>query len=805
MLECRLLLAGDPPPSPALAELRGVQNIVHDPSRHLLLMPSNSGLVQRYDLRTGQLLEPWDLGEPLLGADLSADGQYLYAGSSVRPSSGGAAGTLFKVRLDTGSAQPIRFAGESFEHGVASVAAVGDGVYFTTRNELYSPNPASSPVRRLDPSTGAVSTFTGVDVHPDHGLVDGVAVRGADRSVVLFADAAGAATWEPATKKSWSVFGPGTGTHAASGMTSYGDVIGADAAVSRDGSWVATNPTVISSRDFKQAWGAVSDEVGIVFHPQRDLVYRAREVDGAITVVNTDTGRTEYEIGAQVFDDSFPTSRLPGDRVIADDYLYVATMFGAVHTYRLFSAPAVSAAPAVARPGQAVSVTVSGQYLGGSVDTTYRGTVTLNSTDPGAHGLPDRYTFTAADGGTHAFRVTFGATGTQRITAGDAATGLPEASADVEVDGTGPTASAFPGGTPAVGTTTPYRFPVKFTDPNGVDRLTLGEGDVEVLDPHGSSQPVRLIGIGPDPNATGYGDEDKTFIATYEIAPPGGRWEPSDGGTYTLRFLPDAVADKVGNFSFGDAATFTIPLPATAPDLVVSAAADWSELAYVSQRVKVTATVRNLGTGPATGQTTIELVASEDAIADPGDIHVAYSFNVNPPGAGESRAVEIEFAVPSVPHGGLYHLLPTVTNAGDANPDNNAGPGPVVPLAAPYADPVVRVETAPPAEARRGSVVAVRVLADNLGSMPARGGWGLQLLRDVTVDPAIPRFERVAAAVKRVLIKRGGSRAMTFRLKLRRKLQPGTYVLAAGFGPADSLSDWNRQNSVVAGPLRVTG
>ena len=62
----------------------------------------------------------------------------------------------------------------------------------------------------------------------------------------------------------------------------------------------------------------------------------------------------------------------------------------------------------------------------------------------------------------------------------------------------------------------------------------------------------------------------------------------------------------------------------------------------------------------------------------------------------------------------------------------------------------------------------------------------------------------MARAVKRLSLKRGASRAMTFRLKLRRKVLPGTYVLTAGFGPADQYSDWNRENSLLAGPLRVT-
>ena len=62
--------------------------------------------------------------------------------------------------------------------------------------------------------------------------------------------------------------------------------------------------------------------------------------------------------------------------------------------------------PAVGAAGTAFSVTVTALQPNGAVDPNYRGTVHFTSTDPAAL-LPDDYTFTAADAGTHTFLSTF--------------------------------------------------------------------------------------------------------------------------------------------------------------------------------------------------------------------------------------------------------------------------------------------------------------------------------------------------------------------------------------------------------------
>ncbi len=99
---------------------------------------------------------------------------------------------------------------------------------------------------------------------------------------------------------------------------------------------------------------------------------------------------------------------------------------------------AVTTAPMIATPGEAVSVTVTVLGPGNSdIDTGYSGTVQLTSTDPYAV-LPASYTFTDDDAGVHTFTIQLETGGTQTITATDVANQSIAGSTSVTVttDGT---------------------------------------------------------------------------------------------------------------------------------------------------------------------------------------------------------------------------------------------------------------------------------------------------------------------------------------------------------------------------------
>jgi hypothetical protein len=114
---------------------------------------------------------------------------------------------------------------------------------------------------------------------------------------------------------------------------------------------------------------------------------------------------------------------------------------------------AVSGLPNPGETGAPLPVTVTAEDAFGNVTTGYLGTVHFTSTDPGA-ALPNDYTFTSADAGTHTFAggVTFVHQGTQSVTATDTANSNMTGSDSVALNGVlfvSPTGSNSSSGTQA--------------------------------------------------------------------------------------------------------------------------------------------------------------------------------------------------------------------------------------------------------------------------------------------------------------------------------------------------------------------
>jgi hypothetical protein len=145
------------------------------------------------------------------------------------------------------------------------------------------------------------------------------------------------------------------------------------------------------------------------------------------------------------------------------------------------------AAPAGAPIGTPVSITVSAVDAAGNQSTAYTGTVQFSSTDLQA-GLPNTYTFTAADNGSHTFSVTFKTLGPQTVTVMDTGTGLSATSSPISV--TSSTSAKFGVTAPAAATAgTPFDITVTsldaFGNPNTAYRGTVefGSDDVQATLP----------------------------------------------------------------------------------------------------------------------------------------------------------------------------------------------------------------------------------------------------------------------------------------------------------------------------------
>ncbi len=97
--------------------------------------------------------------------------------------------------------------------------------------------------------------------------------------------------------------------------------------------------------------------------------------------------------------------------------------------------------------GVSAQFSVSARDRDGNIDTAYRGTVQLTSSDGNAT-LPPNYTFTAGDNGAHTFSATLRTAGTQSITATDSANSLTGSQANIMVSAA-PAASISVSGFPS--------------------------------------------------------------------------------------------------------------------------------------------------------------------------------------------------------------------------------------------------------------------------------------------------------------------------------------------------------------------
>jgi len=100
--------------------------------------------------------------------------------------------------------------------------------------------------------------------------------------------------------------------------------------------------------------------------------------------------------------------------------------------------------------------------------------------------------------------------------------------------------------------TTACRFTVTYRDDGQVDRSTIDSDDLRVVLPDGSTRKVRLVDIATT-------SDSGIRVATYRFPAPGGTFDRSDNGVYTIRLRGHEVADTKGHFAAPRAiGTFTV-------------------------------------------------------------------------------------------------------------------------------------------------------------------------------------------------------------------------------------------------------
>ena len=105
-------------------------------------------------------------------------------------------------------------------------------------------------------------------------------------------------------------------------------------------------------------------------------------------------------------------------------------------------------------------------------------------------------------------------------------------------------------------------FTVTYADDVAVNVSTLDSNDVLVTGPNNYSQLATYLGVDFSNNGT-------PRTATYQIAAPGGTWNPANNGTYNLAVQSGQVADTSGNYMPVTAiGSFNVNVPPASPVLV---------------------------------------------------------------------------------------------------------------------------------------------------------------------------------------------------------------------------------------------
>ena len=107
--------------------------------------------------------------------------------------------------------------------------------------------------------------------------------------------------------------------------------------------------------------------------------------------------------------------------------------------------------------------------------------------------------------------------------------------------------------TPTVlGGQTSSSFTVVYNDSTAVKRSTLNNQDILVTGPTNFSQLATLVSVNTE-------QDSSSLTATYSITAPGGVWDFTNVGTYTIALQANQVSDSNGNFSAsGSLGTFSV-------------------------------------------------------------------------------------------------------------------------------------------------------------------------------------------------------------------------------------------------------
>jgi hypothetical protein len=314
-----------------LIPLTARRGMIFDHGGHYLYISTSNGFVQRYNLATKQVDNSYQLGGSLNGIDIAPDDSFLLVGQDGLTSG---QGTFHRIDLSNGFVTNIHYTPDMQEIGGWDVAICSNGLAFVTTQFDGS---GFVRVRQIDLSTNSISVRT--DVSGGYVTQNTIMHRSADGTLIYFL--------EPNNSGGpLFIYNASTNTFGATAQTSrYLD--GTGAAVSRDGSFLATNLDGYTSLDAASNFGLITSfsglDSGLAFDSKQDLLYGVNSSTAQIIAYDTNSFAELYRlnIGEQAVPFVEPFNQ--GELAASPDghYLALETPAG----IRLFDLPQGSPTP----------------------------------------------------------------------------------------------------------------------------------------------------------------------------------------------------------------------------------------------------------------------------------------------------------------------------------------------------------------------------------------------------------------------------------------------------------------------------
>lgn len=245
-------------------------DFVFDFSGQRLYISTSDGFVQRYNISTGQLEAPFNVGGRLNGIDVARDNSFVLV---TQNAVGVSQGTIHRVNTSTGAVININYTREFSEGGSYDVAIASNGIAFVTTHFEGS---GWTPVRQINLANNAISIRNDVPGSNGNQVTEAQVNRSSDGSRLYFLEG---------DISSGPVF-TYTATTNSFGSSADTDEFPRFAAVNRNGTLVGTllfsqGVSLDTAANFNYIHNFTAGNSGIAFDAVTDTIY----------IVNTDANQ----------------------------------------------------------------------------------------------------------------------------------------------------------------------------------------------------------------------------------------------------------------------------------------------------------------------------------------------------------------------------------------------------------------------------------------------------------------------------------------------------------------------------------